>query len=101
MKHVRFFIYQFILFGTLLVLNVYSDKYISKPFTRVDLIAICISAPIAIIIVNLVIKVYLRFNTIRLRNTILLSILAIISAFIFIGLMESIWFEIKGHMLFS
>ncbi|TXL65686.1 hypothetical protein FHP05_06065 [Cerasibacillus terrae] len=100
MNWVRFFIYQFILFIALLLLNVYSDSYISKPFTRVDLIAICISTPIFVLIVVLIGKLYMRFKT-KLRNKILLSITAFVLAIICIAIIENIWFELKGEMLFN
>ena len=93
MNYVRFFIYQFILFCTLFVINIIFDKYISKPFTRVDLIAICISLPITLIIFSVVGKLYIRFNTIRLRIKILLLIPTFILSILFIGLLEQIIFS--------
>jgi len=100
MSPVRFFIYQFILFIALLLLNIYSDPYISKPFSLVDLIAICITAPIFILLISLIGKLYIRFNT-RLRNKVLFSITAFILAIICLVIVENIWFEIKGEMLFN
>ncbi|HBZ10838.1 MAG TPA: hypothetical protein DEO65_13370 [Bacillus bacterium] len=100
MSRVRFFIYQFTLFVSLILLSVYSDSYISQPFSRVDFIAICISAPIFVLIVSQIGKLYIRFNT-KLRKKVLLSITAFILAFVFIALIENVWFEIKGEMLFN
>ncbi|TFE00597.1 hypothetical protein E2626_11515 [Jeotgalibacillus salarius] len=100
MNCVKFFIYQFSLFIALLLLNIYFDPYISKPFSFVDLIAICISVPIYILLVSLIIKLYRRFNT-RLRNKVLISITAFIIATIFLAIIENIWFGIKGEMLFN
>lgn len=88
MNYVRFCIYQFILFCILFVININFDKYISKPFHRVDLIAICISVPIIIIIFSVVGKVYRQFEAIRLRNKVLLSIPTFIISILFIGFLE-------------
>ncbi|KPH77865.1 hypothetical protein AFL42_02620 [Oceanobacillus caeni] len=100
MSRIRFFVYQFILFLALLVLNIYSDSYISKPFSIVDIIAICISFPIFVSIVILIGMLYKRFNA-RLRNKILLCGAAFILAIIVIATVENVWFEIKGEMLFK
>ncbi len=101
MSHVRFLIYQFIFCNTFFIINFYLDKYISKPFTRVDLIATCINILIVTLLVILSNKLYKPFKSIRLRNKILLSIPAVILAILFIGLLENIWFEIKGELLFN
>lgn len=100
MSPTRFFICQFILFFSLLFLNAYFDPYISKPFSRVDLIAICIKTPLFILIVILNGKLYIRFNA-RLRNKVFLSISAFILAIIFIVLLDNIWFQITGKMFFN
>lgn len=92
MNDVRFCMYQFILFSLLYVINIPLDIFISKPFTSVDFIAICISAPIIIsgyIVVN---KLYRRFENIRLRNKILISIPTAIIAVLFIGFLEQLFF---------
>jgi hypothetical protein len=100
MNWIRFVIYQTILFTALLFLNGYSDSYISKPFSIVDLIAICISVPISVLIIILISKLYRRFSA-GLRNKILLCGAAFILAIIIIALGENIWFEITGEMLFK
>ena len=100
MNWVRFLIYQTLLFIALLLLNGYSDSYISKPFSIVDLIAICISVPIFVLIIILISKLYRRFSA-RLRNKVLLCVAAFILAIIMIALGENVWFEITGKMLFK
>jgi hypothetical protein len=40
MKYLKFFIYQFILIGCLMYINFYADKYLSLPFTKVDLLGV-------------------------------------------------------------
>ncbi|KIV56492.1 hypothetical protein AM501_04390 [Aneurinibacillus migulanus] len=100
MNQFKFFIYQFLLFIIVLVSNVYSDEYISKPFSYIDFIVMSITLPIHALIFFLIFKIYRHFKTVRLRNKILLSITAFIFAVLFIGLLENIWFEIKGKMLF-
>lgn len=100
MNHFKFFIYQFILFSTAFLANIYFNKYISPPFTRVDLIAICTFLIIFIVSFVLIDKLYKRFRSIRLLNKILLSIPAFILAIVLIGLLENMWFEFKGERLF-
>jgi hypothetical protein len=100
MNYAKFLGYQFILVTGILVVNTYADRYISHPFTRVDLIAILISLPLFVLLVSLISLLYRRFNSIRLRNRILLTIAAFILAVVSIALMENIWFELYGEMLF-
>lgn len=92
MIYFRFCFYQFFLFSTLFFMNINFDKYISKPFTRVDLIAICISVPILIILFIAVSKLYRRFGVIRLRNKILISIPIFIISVLLAGFLEQLYF---------
>lgn len=92
MIYFRFCFYQFFLFSTLFFMNINFDKYISKPFTRVDLIAICISVPILIILFIAVSKLYRRFEDIRLRNKILISIPIFIISVLLAGFLEQLYF---------
>lgn len=91
MNRLKYFIYQLIFFCTILIINVIFDKYVSKPFTQIDLIAICIVFPILLIIFIVVPKIY-DSNAIRLRNKFLISILAFIMAIVFIDLLELLFF---------
>ncbi|PUB04678.1 hypothetical protein C8K15_1532 [Paenisporosarcina sp. OV554] len=91
MNYVRFFIYQFIIFSALFVINIPFGKYISKPFTSVDLIAICIKLLIIVIVYRVLKKIYRRFENIRLRNKILISIPIVILSILFIGLLEQLF----------
>lgn len=88
----RFCFYQFFLFSILFVIYINFDKYISKPFTRVDLIAICISVPVLIILFIVVSKLYSRFEVISLRNKIFISIPIFIISTLFIGFLEQLYF---------
>lgn len=92
MIYFRFCFYQFFLFSTLFFMSINFDKYISKPFTRVDLIAICISVPILIILFVAVSKLYRRFEVIRLRNKILISIPIFIISVLLAGFLEQLYF---------
>lgn len=92
MNYVRFCTYQFILFSALFLINIPLDRYISKPFTAVDLIAICMGLAILLIVYLLVNKIYKRFDNIRLRNRILMTIPTIILSILFIGLLEQLFF---------
>ncbi|WP_453993649.1 hypothetical protein [Bacillus nitroreducens] len=100
MNRTRFFIYQILLFTALLLLNLFADSYISRPFSRVDLLAICITVPLAIVIVGLVIQLYKRFNM-RMRQKVLFLVMAFILAIIIITVIENIWFYINGEMIFT
>ncbi len=92
MIYFRFCFYQFFLFSTLFVININFDKYISKPFTRVDLIAICISVPILFILFTAVSKLYRRFEVIKLRNKIFISIPVFIISVLFAGFLGQLFF---------
>jgi len=95
MNYVRFIIYQFILFTGLFLINIPLDKYISKPFNHVDLVAICISFPVIIIVYSLVNKVYRRFESIRLRYKILISIPIVLISILFIGFIMQLFFKVS------
>ncbi|OAH63061.1 hypothetical protein AWH49_06865 [Domibacillus aminovorans] len=86
MSHLKFFVYQFVLISALIAVNYYSDEYISKPFGSVDLLAIGIIAFLAIVTISLTNRLYNRLGTIRLRNKILLTILAFVLVCLFIVL---------------
>lgn len=90
MQYIKFCLYQFFLFSALFVLNIRFDQYISRPFTRVDFIAICISVPVLIIIFIVISKLYRHFDAIRLRNKIFISIPVFILSVFFIGFLDSL-----------
>ncbi|RBP89960.1 hypothetical protein DFO70_11065 [Cytobacillus firmus] len=92
MIYFRFCFYQFFLFSIFFFININLDKYISKPFTRVDLIAICISVPILIILFIAVSKIYRRFEVIRLQNKIFISIPIFIISVLCVGFLEQLFF---------
>jgi len=87
-NQLKYFISQFILFSIIIVIAFFSDKYISKPFTYIDLLAIGALAisVILIVIVNLNSKLHNSLSHIRKLYKILFSIMAVILATIFIGL---------------
>jgi hypothetical protein len=100
MNNFKFIIYQFLLFSVALVTNVFFDKHIGPPLDFTDLISLIISIPIYIFVAFLIKKLYKRHNTVSLRNKIPLSILSLISSIIFLAVLERVWFEITGKMLF-
>ncbi|MEL3962344.1 hypothetical protein MKZ01_13980 [Lysinibacillus endophyticus] len=63
------------------------DRYISMPFTYTELIAIIIGIAIIILSLNLYFRLKKHIKPIRLFNKILISLLAIIMATIFIGVL--------------
>lgn len=101
MKILKFIISQFLLFAILLVLNVILDQYISRPFTYIDLISVLIALPLYLLVFNLEFKMFKRFTAVRLRHKVLFSAIALILAFLAIAILESIWFETTGKMLFQ
>ncbi|GGF13666.1 hypothetical protein GCM10010954_10500 [Halobacillus andaensis] len=101
MNHIKFFIYQFILFVPALVIHVYADQYISKPLTYVDVAASLITLPIFILVLVVLSKMYKNYDLIQKRNKYLLSGTAFILAGLFIGQMEYIWYQITGELIFS
>jgi len=100
MNYFIFFIYQFTLGSLLFTANVYFDQLVSLPFTRVDFLVIVIFIFLVISFWNLLEKLYRRFQSIRLWKKVLLSIMAFLLGVLFIGLLENIWFEFTGRMLF-
>ncbi|KAF0820924.1 hypothetical protein KIS4809_0451 [Bacillus sp. ZZV12-4809] len=90
MLYIKFCLYQFVLFSALLVLNFILDQYISRPFTRVDLIAICISVPVLIIGFIVINKLHRHFEDIRLRNKILIAIPIFILSIFFMEFLVSL-----------
>ncbi len=100
MSPVKFFLYQFLLLIALLLVNIYSDPFISKPFSIVDLIATFIVFPVYFLLISLLVKLYRRFNT-RSRNKVILSTIAFMAAIILLTIMENVWYEIYGEMLFK
>lgn len=82
----KYFISQFILFSIIIVIAFFSDKYISKPFTYIDLLAIGALASSVILVINLNSKLHNSLLPIRRLYKILFSIMAVILATIFIGL---------------
>lgn len=100
MTWLKFMGYQFILFLVVLLLNYFADSYISSPFSLVDLLAICLSIPIVLFTASLVGMLYKKFKF-RLRYKLLLSTTAFVLAVIFLVIIENIWFEIVGKLLFE
>jgi hypothetical protein len=87
MNLIKYFVIQFVLFGVIILTNFYLDRYISKPFTYTDLIAIIAGIAIIILSLNLYFRLKKHIKPIRLFNKILISLLAIIIATIFTGVL--------------
>lgn len=77
MNLLKYFGLQFILFSVLILTNFYLDGYISKPFTRTDLIAIVIGVAILILCLSLYTQLKKRLKPIRVFNKIFFTILAV------------------------
>ena len=100
MNTFKFIGYQFLLFVVALVANVFFDKYIGPPLEFIDLLAAVISIPIYIVVGLQIKKLYDRHNTVSLRRKIFLSIVSFILAIILLAVLENVWFEMTGEMLF-
>ncbi|MGG3622862.1 hypothetical protein ABES25_04775 [Bacillus gobiensis] len=87
MKHFLFFIYQFVFISTIIVIFYLSDEYIDKPFTYIDLIASVIVFISVMLIFSLIEKINQQLSDIHLSNKILLSLLAFVLGFIFVGIL--------------
>lgn len=85
MKYIKFFTYQFILIGCLFYLNIDSDQYLSRPFSKIDIIGLVLCI-LQIPILILIYKVFSRFSSINRLVRILLLILAFLLSIIFIGM---------------
>ncbi|WP_404328224.1 hypothetical protein [Mesobacillus maritimus] len=92
MSYIRFFVYQFLLLSTVFGFNIFIDGYISKPFTLVDFIAICIGLPLLMIGFSLIWKIFRRFSSTRFGTRLLLLVPTIILSFLFIGVVEQFFF---------
>lgn len=82
MKYLTFFIYQLILFSAAIAIDFFSRIYIDKTFNFANFCVIGLNILIVLLIVNL----FNRFSDIRLLNKIVLTVLAFVSAAIFIGI---------------
>lgn len=76
--YIKFLFYESIIFISFFILNFYQNKSLGPPFTKTDLIAILISLPTYMFLFILSVKWFARFDTISIKNKILVSILAII-----------------------
>ncbi|TXC92914.1 hypothetical protein FS935_01600 [Metabacillus litoralis] len=100
MNWLKFSGYQLILFIIILFLNYFADSYMGSPFTLDDLLVICISIPLVLLIASIIGNLYKNFKT-RLRVKLLLSTSAFVLAVIILVSIENIWYEIFGKWLFN
>jgi hypothetical protein len=99
MTYFIFISYQTLLFSISFIVNIFTNDYISPPFSYVDVVAALLSLPIHFFVLDLIIKLYKK-HRFSLRKNVLLSILSFLLAFLFIALLENLWFELTGKMLF-
>ncbi|XIH25209.1 hypothetical protein C1N73_28195 (plasmid) [Priestia aryabhattai] len=91
MDRFKYFLYQSIFFCSVLLVNVIFNKYVSKPFTQTDIIAICSSIPFFLAIIAVIPKIYNKKN-IGLTNKFWLSVPAFVLAIVFMDLLEFLIF---------
>lgn len=89
MHYVKFLFFEFILFSLLVIVNHFLNGYLNPPFTKVDLIASIFSLSFFAFFFILMGKLYKRFDTISIRNKILLSIPTFIIAGLVTGIIGS------------
>ncbi|MFS0864851.1 hypothetical protein [Fredinandcohnia sp. 179-A 10B2 NHS] len=87
MNVIKYFSIQFVLCCVIIFANFYLDQYISKPFSYTDLLAIITGIAIIIICFNLYIRFQKHIKPFRKYGKVLISLLAIIVAIIFIGVL--------------
>jgi len=87
MHRFKYFLYQSIFFCSVLLVNVIFNKYVSKPFTQTDIIAICSSIPLFLAIIAVIPKIYDE-TAMGLKNKFWLSVRAFILAIILMDLVE-------------
>ena len=87
-KIIHFSLYQFVLLILIFYFNRVFDILISKPFTYVDLVAICIGFPLIFIGYYLIDTLYKKFNAIRLIVKVLISIPIALLALAFVSFIE-------------
>ena len=86
MCYVRFFIYHFLLSTSIFALYFYFDESIQKPFSLAGILKTFIIVLMAMSAFGWMDKLENRLRVIRLRIKILLSLLALMLAFLFWGL---------------
>jgi hypothetical protein len=95
----RSFVFQFLLITLVLVLSVYSDIYISQPFSFFDLLAICISLPLLFLLVLLQGKLYKQASG-NVRTRVFVSVSAFLLSLLLMIAFDTIWFEFRGESFF-
>ncbi|MEN2465780.1 hypothetical protein [Ornithinibacillus sp. JPR2-1] len=99
MKNSIFIFYQSLLWGVLLVTNIVLNPYIGPPFEWIDVVSMMMLFLSFFIVFLLLTKVFIR-HVRSVRYKIGLSILAFIIAVLFLVVLENVWFEVTGKMLF-
>lgn len=89
MNYIKFFVFEFILFALLVIVNYFFDGYLKHPFTKVDLIAIIIFLPVLGCLLFMLTKLFKKFDDITVKNKIILSIPAFIITVFFLGIILS------------
>ncbi|WP_077622652.1 hypothetical protein [Sediminibacillus massiliensis] len=100
MKYLKFAVYHFILFIPGLIVVTFLDENTGPPFDYYDAVYGIISVTIYVFAGIVINKLYKQFTSITPGIKILVSLMAFIAAVVCLGLIESIWFEITGEMLF-
>jgi len=87
MNRFKYFAYQSIFFCSVFLINVIFDKYVNKPFTQTDIIAICSSIPLFLAIIAVIPKIFDK-TVLGLKSKFWLSVSAFILAIILMDLVE-------------
>ncbi|SOC24592.1 hypothetical protein SAMN05880501_11762 [Ureibacillus xyleni] len=74
MQYLKFLFYEMILFSPFFILNFYESIYPNSPFTQGGFLNLTLTLLIYAVLIGLLIKLFLRFNTISFKRKILLSI---------------------------
>jgi len=100
MKNLKFIIYQVLLISVALLTNIFFNQHIGPPLDFGDFIAFFVSLPIYLLVAYLIEKLYKWHHSISLKNKIFQTIVSFIIAVISFAVLDNIWYEITGKMLF-
>ncbi len=99
MKNSTFIFDQSLLWVVLLVTNIVLNPYIGPPFEWLDVVPMMMLFISFFIVFFLLKKIFIRHAR-SMRYKLGLSVVAFLVAVLFLVVLENVWFEVTGKMLF-